>query len=241
MQRLNRYEEAEYSSGRAYEKWICHVFQIWFENAVTIETNKWLEGASGVDHELDLYLHFSLRDRIFHVAAECKNHVHIIGKRDIAVFESVLRDLNMGRKEEEMLFGIFISRNGFQSGAVDYARYSGILLLEIREPDMYEWARHCWRRREKAGFPEMEKVTYPEFLLNTEQRSRIAEDLAELTKENMFPYWKGDRNIWEAEQEKETVLDINDIPDLIVMDSVHHIGFLMRTKENEIRISAWYG
>ena len=67
MHRLNRYEEAEYSSGRAYEQWICHVFQMWFENAVTIETNKWLEGASGVDHELDLYLQFSLRDRIFHV------------------------------------------------------------------------------------------------------------------------------------------------------------------------------
>lgn len=234
--------------GRAYEKEVCQIFQAWFGDNVTITCNQWMEGASGVHHELDFYMELKFGGILFHVAVECKAHVNIIGKANIMSYESLLRDLNKKRQENEKLFGIFISKNGFQSGAVDYAWHSGILLLEIREPDMFEWCNHYCKLSENVGFLRMNEVTYFEIPLTVSQRIRVAMDLAGIAKEGLFHCWK---DYWKTGEDyrqdaaesggKEILLDIEDKPDIIVLAPAHHIGFWIRTGEDDIRIGSWYG
>ena len=238
--------EKIYNSGKAYERWISRLLQIWFGEEVTIDNNRFMEGISGVGHELDLYLRFPYGGSLHHVAVECKNHAMPVGKETVAAFDSILRDLNAARKEEEKLFGVIISRNGFKIGAVDYARHRGILLLEIREPSEGEWWNHNWSEREETRSLGMNHLKHPECIQTVSQRIRMAMDLAVITKEGIFPTWRGERNIKDndaqdlQEPEKRDMGNEN-WPNLIVLDPVHHIGFWTKIGEKDIQTGSWYG
>lgn len=99
---------------------------------ISIQHNIELVGLTGCKHQIDIYWHFILAGVEYQVAIECKNYSGKVPIGKIRDFYSVLDDIGN-------INGIFVSRNGFQQGAVNYAKQKRIKLLEIRPPSAIDW------------------------------------------------------------------------------------------------------
>lgn len=66
------------------------------------------------------------------MAVERKDYKNMVKAEKIEAFRSVLSDIGG-------INGIFVSKNGFQSGAVDVAKTYGVQLMEIRRPKEPDW------------------------------------------------------------------------------------------------------
>jgi len=83
--------------------------------------NKKLLGKSGVAHQIDVYWEKTIGGAQQIVCIECKNWKRRVAKKDIMAFKSVLDDLSAT--------GIYITKKGYQSGAVEYAKHHNIKIL----------------------------------------------------------------------------------------------------------------
>ena len=101
-------------------------------DTVIVKHNLLLKGISGLEHQVDVYWEFVLAGELHKVAIECKNYSASVPIGKIRDFHSVLNDIG-GIK------GILVSKKGFQSGTVEYARKYGISLKLIREPEDNDW------------------------------------------------------------------------------------------------------
>ena len=68
----------------------------------------------------------------FRVVVECKDYKRPVEAEKIEAFRTALEDLNNP-------IGIFVSKHGFQKGAVDIAKQYGIKLMVIHGPDDEDW------------------------------------------------------------------------------------------------------
>ena len=91
-----------------------------------------LTGASGVEHQIDIFWAFDKGGINYKVAIECKDYKGKVSKEKIAAFHDILHDIGN-------IHGVFVSKNGFQSGAREYASKYGIQIMEIRHPDNADW------------------------------------------------------------------------------------------------------
>lgn len=120
-----------------YEKFTQEIYQTLLDNEdinpVQVEHNVDLVGRSGCKHQIDVYYEFEIAGVKHRVAIECKNfntsNVSIGRIRD---FYGVLTDLGNVQ-------GLFVCKNGYQSGAIKYADYYGINLKELRPPVANDW------------------------------------------------------------------------------------------------------
>ena len=102
-------------------------------NNVTVSHNIKLKGIrSGLHHQIDVYWEFQLAGEIHRVAIECKNYSNSVSIAKIRDFHGVIDDIGD-------IKGIFVSTNGFQSGAKQFADRFGITLKEIRKPIDSDW------------------------------------------------------------------------------------------------------
>lgn len=69
----------------------------------------------------------------YRVAVECKDYKNPVTAEKIEAFRSTLLDIGND------IQGIFASRNGFQTGAINVAKTYGIQLMQIREPLESDW------------------------------------------------------------------------------------------------------
>lgn len=99
---------------------------------VNIQHDVKLSGAAGVEHQIDIYWTFSKGGVNYKVAIECKDYNSKVSKDRIQSFHDVLHDIGN-------IHGIFVSKMGFQSGAIEYAQKYGIQLMEIRHPTDNDW------------------------------------------------------------------------------------------------------
>ena len=99
---------------------------------INIQHNVELKGLTGCKHQIDVYWHFILAGIEYQVAIECKNFSGRVPIGKIRDFNSVLEDIGN-------INGIFVSKNGFQKGAIEYAKQKRIKLLEIRYPSDKDW------------------------------------------------------------------------------------------------------
>ena len=99
---------------------------------IDIQHNIKLKGISGCYHQIDVYWRFQIAGIEYQVAIECKNYQQRISIGKIRDFNSVLEDVGN-------INGIFVSKNGFQRGAKEYAKQKRIKLIEMRHPNNNDW------------------------------------------------------------------------------------------------------
>lgn len=123
-------------SGTEYELFVKEVYESLNKadglTDVEIQHDVKLEGAAGVEHQIDVFWSFRKGGIEYKVAVECKNYKARVSKEKIAAFHDILHDLGN-------VHGIVASKMGFQSGAIEYARKYGIQLMEIRHPVESDW------------------------------------------------------------------------------------------------------
>lgn len=91
-----------------------------------VSRNFFIKGLSGVIHEFDVYYDFFHLNIIFRVAIECKDWKHPVDKGKVQEFWSKISDLNN-------IAGVMIAKNGYQSGAIEFAKAKGITLLTVED------------------------------------------------------------------------------------------------------------
>ena len=101
-------------------------------DTIKVQHNVKIEGKSGQKHQIDVYFQFSFAGETFKTIIECKNYSKPVSIGAISDFQGRLIDIG-GAK------GVFVSKNGFQKGAVDYAKQYDIVLKELRYPTVKDW------------------------------------------------------------------------------------------------------
>lgn len=97
-----------------------------YEN-INIEHNVKIKGKSGQFHQIDIYWEFLVAGVLHRVAVECKDYTSLVSIGKLRDFFGVLEDIgNMA--------GVFITTQGYQSGAITYAKSKGIALKTVQEP-----------------------------------------------------------------------------------------------------------
>lgn len=125
---INNNEEYELLIKQIYEQILLAEG---YEN-IKVEHNTKITGISGQAHQIDVYWEFKIADNVFRVALECKNYSKPVPLGKIRDFHSVISDIGD-------IKGIFVSTNGYQSGAIKYAGAYNILLKEARAPKNEDW------------------------------------------------------------------------------------------------------
>lgn len=101
-------------------------------NTINVKHNVKMAGRSGQKHQIDVYYEFSFMGQIHKVVIECKNYSNPVSIGKLSNFHGVLSDIGDVK-------GIFVSKNGFQKGAIDFARFYNITLKELRYPKASDW------------------------------------------------------------------------------------------------------
>lgn len=124
------------NTGKPYEKLTQKIFDqiINQDSAQNIEVKHdvILQGRT-TKHQIDVYWEFDLNGIQYRTIIQAKDWKTKVKKEHIFAFKGVLDDLPYGTS------GIFVSKSGFQSGALDVARALGIRLYELRKPTDEDW------------------------------------------------------------------------------------------------------
>ena len=99
---------------------------------IDVQHNVNIKGKSGCTHQIDVYWKFCLMDVEHQVAIECKNYSSPVSIGKIRDFNSVLQDIGN-------ITGVFVTKTGYQSGAIKYAANQNIKLMEFRQPNDSDW------------------------------------------------------------------------------------------------------
>ena len=93
---------------------------------VVVSLNAILTGKSGARHEIDVFYQFEKSGIIHKVAFECKYLKRKVEKSDVVDFHGKVQDIGN-------IQGVFVSKSGYQSGAITYGNYYDITLLKIED------------------------------------------------------------------------------------------------------------
>jgi len=96
------------------------------DEGVIVSKNATLVGKNGIRHEIDVFYQFEKSGITHKVAFECKYLKRKVEKSDVMVFHKKLEEIGN-------IQGIFVSKEGYQKGAIEYGNYHGIKLLKIDE------------------------------------------------------------------------------------------------------------
>lgn len=96
---------------------------------IEVKQNVKIKGKSGVEHQIDVYWEYKLAGVLYKTIIEVKDWKSKVKKEHIMGFYSKLDDI------PGCPSGIFVSKTGFQSGAISYAKVHGIKLVVINETD----------------------------------------------------------------------------------------------------------
>jgi len=120
------------NTGIPYEK----ITKTIFENALkrediqnlTVEHNAHIQGNKLGKHQIDVYWRFTVAGIEHQVCVQCKDWKSNVKPGEVFTFTGVLADIP-GQPR-----GIMVAKTGFQKGAEDIARKSGVILYTLREP-----------------------------------------------------------------------------------------------------------
>jgi hypothetical protein len=162
-----------------YERLTQSVYQAILrkENSGNIEVQHNLDitGLSGVAHQVDVSWRFRRATVEHHVLIECKNYASDITLEKVRNFFAVLRDIGNCQ-------GIMVTKTGYQSGVVDFAKYYGIGLKLLRKPTDEDWEGRvkniCINIRIIPSATVPEKALQIELLLATDTPPEIANAVA---------------------------------------------------------------
>lgn len=125
------------NTGKPYEKLTQKIFsQIVNQNSVQnidVQHDITLPGRT-TSHQIDVYWKFEVGGLQYETVIQAKDWKNKVKKEQMLAFKAILDDLPSGTK------GVFVSKSGFQSGAVEVAQAHGITLYELREPVDADWS-----------------------------------------------------------------------------------------------------
>lgn len=121
------------NKGSKYEVFTQQVYQIllnaeWPGKNICVQHDVKLVGISRQEHQIDVYWEYELAGIKHKVAIECKEYSRPLSIGKVRDFYGVLVDLQ-GVK------GIIVASNGFQKGAMEFAKSYGINLKELSVSD----------------------------------------------------------------------------------------------------------
>jgi hypothetical protein len=99
----------------------------------TVQRDVQISGKSGATYQIDLVVDIPSEVLPFKALVQCKDWGNRVKREQVMAFHSVLNDV-AGQPR-----GIFVTRSGFQAGAVEYGRHHGIELYELRAPKDEDW------------------------------------------------------------------------------------------------------
>jgi len=119
-------------AGQPYEDLTQVIFQLILGQKdipnVVVERDVTLQGKIR-PHQIDIYWKFEVGGVSHEVIVQAKDWQKPVDQLHLLAFTKVLEDLPSQPR------GIFVTRNGYQSGAKEWAMAHGILLYELREID----------------------------------------------------------------------------------------------------------
>ncbi len=172
-------------------------------NTIKVKHDVKMVGRSGQKHQIDVYYEFSFMGEIHKVVIECKNYSNPVSIGKLRDFYGVLSDIGDVK-------GIFISKNGFQKGAIDFARFYNITLKELRYPKASDWTGRIREIVLNIQF-HSKKITNREFVCdldwykNKYGDQKISIELSALTSDVLIKDEKGEvnTNLFELEKQLE--------------------------------------
>lgn len=124
------------NTGKAYEKLTQCVFsQIINQNQasnIDVQHDVILTGKT-TSHQIDVYWKFEVGGIEYSAIIQAKDWANKVKQSDMLAFKGILDDLPSGTK------GIYVSRSGYQSGAIEVAQANGISIYELRPPKNEDW------------------------------------------------------------------------------------------------------
>lgn len=121
---------ARKETGRDYELIVKAIYEALLkqENVknLDIKHNTTIKGNS-TSHQIDVYWKFRAGDLDYETIVQVKKKKNRVSQGDILLFSKVVDDIP-GKPT-----GVFITRSGFQKGALNCARFAGIKLLQLSD------------------------------------------------------------------------------------------------------------
>lgn len=119
--------ENQINTGSAFEEYVRQVYSILLnlkDEVILVTKNATFQGSNGQNYQIDVYYEF-LRAGVRHrVIIECKDWSRPVNQDQICALESKVSHI-------PGVIGVIVSRNGYQSVAIDLANSSGILPLTL--------------------------------------------------------------------------------------------------------------
>jgi hypothetical protein len=125
---MNKNTEYEVFTQEIYK----HLLKTEGLETITVQHDVLIKGSHGQEYQIDVYWEFMTAGVLNRVAIECKNYKDKVRVGKIRDFFGVVEDVGNIR-------GVVVSKQGFQSGAVQYALDHGIQLVELRYPNKDEF------------------------------------------------------------------------------------------------------
>ncbi len=144
------------NDGRSLESYVQYVYNELLNlrgESVLVTMRPRLRGKSDAMHEVDVYYEFERAGVRHRVAIECKDHGRPVSKGDVMEFYGKVNDIVGG------VSAIVVSRNGYQEGAVTFAKMWNIELLTVK--DLPSLGQLLARRLEDNALPDETCVGEP--------------------------------------------------------------------------------
>lgn len=209
------------NTGHEYESLVEEVFRQLDEQTTvkTIEVtkNKVLQGKT-TTHEIDVYWEFQFRGIKYVTVFQAKDWKNKVPQGAMLQFQAILNDLpNQPR-------GIFVTRTGYQKGAINVAKANGIKIYELREPNDDDWKGKIKTiiLEIKAFFPDNKiKIIHDDKWLNNQCKTLNIKNLSlEIWgDENKLYIYNEDKSVWksiyELKREKSALLGMKEIHNVV--------------------------
>lgn len=120
------------NSGIDYEKIVQSIYQQILDESdgvetITVQHNVIMRGKSGSNHQIDVYWEFVKAGITYRTIVQAKEYKQKVTQGLLIQFAGVIQDLPIGTQ------GIFITTEGYQKGAIQFASHNGIKLCLLKK------------------------------------------------------------------------------------------------------------
>ena len=162
------------SSWQELEAHVQNVYQTILDledKAILVAKDVQIRGRHGDEYQIDVYYEFEVAGLRHRVAIECKNTQRPVERERVIAFKGKIDDCLDIR-------GVMVAANGYQSGAIDYAKNNGVVLLEVS--DLPSISKLIAMRLERSAVPTEESIGHPFWsIYDTETASPLGHRLGD--------------------------------------------------------------
>jgi hypothetical protein len=157
------------NTGEEYELFAREVFQAILRlkglKNIEVKTSQDIAGTTldeegkPIEHEIDVHWEFELDGIGYKTIIQAKDWVSRVKKGHMIEFDGIINDIPLSD-------GIFVSKSGFQTGAVSWAKAKGIEAAELRQPTEEELANRVQHIRINFNITSLKLIGISNVLLD---------------------------------------------------------------------------